>query len=218
MIVMLHGLSGSGACWTPVARELEGFEVVLPDARDHATYDALADDVEPLLRSPTILVGHSMGGLTAAVVASRRPAMLRGLVLVDPTFLSPERQREANAQRPPTGLTKEALLADMRKRHPHRSEEMRELLADARAKTSAAAWDILTPPNPDYRSAMRAVAVPTLLVIGDHTIVTREMANEIRGENDRVQIAHVDGAGHGLPYDQPARVGQIIRELVLTLP
>ena len=34
--------------------------------------------------------------MTAAVVASRGAGILRGLVLVDPTFLSPERQREVH--------------------------------------------------------------------------------------------------------------------------
>ena len=33
-VVLLHGLMGSGACWTPLARALEGeFDVVMPDAR-----------------------------------------------------------------------------------------------------------------------------------------------------------------------------------------
>jgi len=35
-VVMLHGLTGNGACWTPVTRALEGeFDVVMPDARGH---------------------------------------------------------------------------------------------------------------------------------------------------------------------------------------
>jgi N-formylmaleamate deformylase len=35
-VVLLHGLMGSGACWTSLARALEGeFDVVMPDARGH---------------------------------------------------------------------------------------------------------------------------------------------------------------------------------------
>jgi len=41
----------------------------------------------------TVLLGHSMGGMTAAVVASRKPKRLRGLILADPTFLTPQLQR-----------------------------------------------------------------------------------------------------------------------------
>jgi predicted alpha/beta-fold hydrolase len=35
-LVLLHGLTGSGACWSPLARALEGeYDVVMPDARGH---------------------------------------------------------------------------------------------------------------------------------------------------------------------------------------
>src|SRR5438477_12764063 len=84
-VVLLHGLMGSGACWTPLARALEDeFDVVMPDARGHGgssaphdgyRYDDLASDVVGLIRglelARPVLVGHSMGGMTAAVVASR---------------------------------------------------------------------------------------------------------------------------------------------------
>ena len=43
------------------------------------------------------------------------------------------------------------------------------------------AFDVLTPPNPDYRDAVSAIEVPSLLVIGDSSpVVTLEMAMELR--------------------------------------
>ena len=41
-----------------------------------------------------VVVGESMGGMTAALVAGQAGDTVRGLVLVDPTFLTPVRQRE----------------------------------------------------------------------------------------------------------------------------
>ena len=107
-LVLLHGLTGSGACWTPSARALEGeSDVVRPDARGHGNsstpptgyrYEDHAGDVVGLIQGlglvAPVLLGHSMGGMTAAVVASQMGAALRGVILADPTFLSPERQRE----------------------------------------------------------------------------------------------------------------------------
>jgi len=228
-VVLLHGLTGSGACWTPLARALEGeFDVVMPDARGHGGssapdrgygYDDHANDVIGFIRclelSRPALIGHSMGGMTAAVVASRAAA-IRGLVLVDPTFLSPERQREvhdsdiAEQHRRALDRQQAELVAQARARHPHRSLEILELQAEARRKTRIAAFYVLAPPNPDYREVIRAIDVPMLLVVGDRTVVTLEMATELRGQNPRLRIEHLEDAGHGLPFDQPERIGDVV--------
>jgi pimeloyl-ACP methyl ester carboxylesterase len=79
------------------------------------------------------------------------------------------------------------------------------------------AFEVLAPPSPEYRDLVRAIDVPTLLVIGDDPVVTLEMATELRSINPRVRIAQIDGAGHGLPFDQPellaAAVLSFLREL-----
>lgn len=228
-IVLLHGLMGSGACWAPVARTLDDdLEIVMPDARGHGgtskpdhgyRYDELARDVVGLIDhlglARPIVVGHSMGGMTAAVVA--RATALRGVVLVDPTFLSPERQREVHASdvadqhRRALSRDRAELVAESRGRHPHRSLEILEVQADARLRTCMAALDVLAPPNPDYREVMAAIEVPILLVIGDtNPVVTLDMAMELRGLNPRVRVEQVEDAGHGLPFDQPQRLGEIV--------
>jgi len=229
-VVLLHGLMGSGACWTPLARALEGeFDVVMPDARGHGDsgaphhgyrYDDLANDVAGLVRGlklcRPVLLGHSMGGMTAAVVASRVAGMIRGLVLVDPTFLRPERQREvrdsdvADQHRRVLGLQKCDLVAQARARHPHRSPEIVELQAEARLKTRMDAFDVLTPPNPEYRDVVSAIGVPSLLVIGDDPVVTLDMATELRSLNPGMRLEQVTDAGHGLPFEQPERLGEVV--------
>jgi pimeloyl-ACP methyl ester carboxylesterase len=229
---------GSGACWTPLARALKGdFDVVMPDARGHGgssapdhgyRYDDLASDVVGLVRgldlSRPVLVGHSMGGMTAAVVASRGAGLLGGLVLVDPTFLSPARQREvyesdvAEQHRRALALSKSDLVAQARARHPHRSLETVELQAEARLRTCMAAFEVLTPPNPAYRDVVGAIDVPTLLVIGDTSpVVTLEMATELRALNPRVRVAQVQDAGHGLPFEQPERLGEVVASFLREL-
>jgi pimeloyl-ACP methyl ester carboxylesterase len=224
-VVLLHGLLGGGACWTPLARALAAdFDVVMPDARGHGgssgpesgyRYDDLANDVVGLIGalglSRPVLLGHSMGGMTAAVVAGRGGGLLRGLVLVDPTFLSLERQREVYASdvaaehRRVLGLTKAALVAELRARHGRRSAEIIELIAEARLHAQLAAFDVLRPPNPDYREVMRAVEVPSLLVIGDSGVVTPAMVAELP-----VRVEIVKDAGHGLPFDQPERLAEVV--------
>jgi N-formylmaleamate deformylase len=244
-LVLLHGLTGSGACWTPLARALEGeYDVVMPDARGHGNssaplhryrYDDLAGDVIGLIRglrlTAPILLGHSMGGMTAAVVASRAaPAIpseamasetIRSVVLVDPTFLSPQRQREvhdsdvAEQHHRLLSLSKDEVLAQLRARHTHRSPEILELLAEARLKTHLSTFDVLTPPNPEYLQLVSNIHVPILLVIGDNApVVSLETARELQDLNPRLRVEQIPGTGHGLPYDKPERLGEVVRSFL----
>jgi len=164
-----------------------------------------------------------MGGMTAAVMASRGAGMIRGLVLVDPTLLSPERQREvhdsdvAEQHCRALGLQKAVLVAQARARHPHRSPEIIELQAEARLRTRMGAFEVLTPPNPAYRDVVRAIDVPSLLVVGDDPVVTLEMATELRSLNPRLRIEQVQDAGHGLPFDQPERLGEVVLSFLRAL-
>lgn len=233
-LILLHGLTGNGACWTPVARFLQGdFDVLMPDARGHGKssaplhgyrYEDHASDVAGLIRelrlSAPVLVGHSMGGMTAAVVASRMGELIGGVILADPTFLTPQRQREvhdsdvADQHRRLLARTEDEVLAHLRARHSHRSSEMIELLAEARLQTSLHAFDVLTPPNPDYESLVSAIRIPILIVLGDTPVVSMETARHLHSLNPRVHVEQIQNAGHGLPYDQPERFAATVNSFL----
>ena len=230
-LVLLHGLTGDGACWTPLARALEGdYDVVMPDARGHGrsstpprgyTYDDLATDVVELTRtlglSAPLLLGHSMGGMTAAVAARRRASGVRGVVLLDPTFLSPERQREVHGSdvaaqhRALLARDASAVVAELTARHPRRSPEIVALVAAARLRTRIEAFDVLAPPTPDFREVAGAIDAPLLLVVADGGVLSLETARELQQINPRVDIASIADAGHALQYDQPERVAAVVR-------
>lgn len=101
-LVFLHGVGLNAHGWDPVAIALAhepgvgALAVDLPghghsDWRDDANYrpDLLAADVgvalDQLAPTPVTLIGHSLGGLTAIVVAAMQPHRVRGLVIVDIT-------------------------------------------------------------------------------------------------------------------------------------
>ena len=233
-LVLLHGLTGSGACWTPLARALEGeYDVVMPDARGHGNssaplhgyrYEDYAGDVVGLIQglglTAPILLGHSMGGMTAAVVASQRATAIRGVILADPTFLSPQRQREVHESdaveqhRRLLSLDKRDVLTQARVRHPHRRPEFVELVTEARLKTRIGAFDVLTPPNPEYHQLVSTTDVPILLVIGDNGVVSLEMAQELQNLNPRLRIEQIQNVGHGIPYDQPECFEVVVRSFL----
>jgi len=94
VVLLLHGLTASGRSWQNVAPVLgENFRVVAPDARGHGgsqwmrdySFELMSDDVVKLMEQlgilAAIVMGHSMGALTAYELAATRPELIRLLVL-----------------------------------------------------------------------------------------------------------------------------------------
>ena len=92
----LHGLFGQGTNFRTAAKELsDGFRSLLVDLPNHGRspwtgttdYVAAADEVASTLRhhadGPVHVVGHSMGGKVAMVLALRHPDLVDRLVVVD---------------------------------------------------------------------------------------------------------------------------------------
>jgi len=233
-VVLLHGLMTNGLCWTSLAYVLEKeYDVIMPDARGHGNssvpdfgyrYEDHANDVAGLINAleltAPILLGHSMGGMTAALVASHKPNLLQGLVLADPTFLSTKAQREvrdsdvAEQHRRMLNMSLDEVTADARHRHHNRSEETLELFARARLQTSMAAFDVLTPPNPDYKMLVSAIDIPSLIVFGDRGVVSPVVAEELQRLNPRLQAEQIREAGHNVHLDQPERFAAIVRSFI----
>jgi pimeloyl-ACP methyl ester carboxylesterase len=108
-VVFLHGLFGQGRNFTQVAKALQpGLRSLLVDLPDHGRsgwtehvhYVGMADAVADHLRAtyaadgPVHVVGHSMGGKTAMVLALRHPDLVRRLVVVDISPVDSEGESE----------------------------------------------------------------------------------------------------------------------------
>ena len=162
-----------------------------------------------------------MGGMTAVVVASRNPKLLRGLILADPTFLSPKVQREicdsdAADQRRQVSIHRwMKWWREARIRHPARSSDTLELIARARLQTSMSAFDVLTPPNPDYMQLVSAIDVPSLLVIGDTaSVVSHAVAAELQRLNPEF-VNQSAKLATGSTMSQPERSAAVVKSFTL---
>ncbi|XP_012495710.1 PREDICTED: alpha/beta hydrolase domain-containing protein 11 isoform X2 [Propithecus coquereli] len=97
-VVFLHGLLGSKTNFNSIAKALAeqtGRRVLTVDARNHGdsphspdmSYEAMSQDLQGLLPQlglvPCVLIGHSMGGKTAMLLALQRPELVERLVAVD---------------------------------------------------------------------------------------------------------------------------------------
>ncbi len=236
-LLLLHGLMANGLCWTDIARALENeYDVIMPDFRGHGKssvpdfgyrYEDHAKDIAGLVHNlgidRPILIGHSMGGLVAAMVASLYPASIRGLILADPAFLSSKQQREvrdgdvADQHRRQLHQPLEEIVKDLQTRRPNRSLPMVERIARARRETSMSAFDVLTPPNPDYKQLVSSLEIPCLLIIGDAGIISEKSASDLQLIHPKLQVAHIQDAGHGIFYDQPERFSVAVRSFLRSL-
>ena len=95
-LVVLHGLFGQAKNWATIAKGLaDGRRVIAADLRNHGaspwaeemTYPSIAADVAGLIdRLPegrAELLGHSMGGKAAMVLALTRPELVDRLIVAD---------------------------------------------------------------------------------------------------------------------------------------
>ncbi|MBR36378.1 MAG: alpha/beta hydrolase [Rhodobacteraceae bacterium] len=94
-VMIVHGLYGSGRNWGVIAKRLsDQFFVITVDLRNHGdspwldthNYHVMADDLVEVINSLNIkpnVIGHSMGGKAAMVLALKRPNLVRNLIIAD---------------------------------------------------------------------------------------------------------------------------------------
>ena len=87
-------------------------------------------------------------------------------------------------------------------------------MTDARLQTQINAFEILAPPNPDYRELVSAISVPVLLVIGGNGVVSLETARQLQKLNQRLRYERIPDVGHGLPYDLPDCFAAVVRSFL----
>src|SRR5215472_7191262 len=110
-VLLLHGITDSGRCWSRLATDLAGsYDLIMTDARGHChsrttaaevSIVLLAEDAIAVIRALGLqkpcLIGHSMGAVTAAAVAANHPDVVRAIVLEDPPLLDkPPSQDDIN--------------------------------------------------------------------------------------------------------------------------
>ncbi|MEH1007321.1 alpha/beta fold hydrolase [Winogradskyella sp. ECml5-4] len=95
--IILHGFLGMGDNWKTLAKQFSeaNFEVHLVDQRNHGRsfhseefdYDVMAEDLKIYCKTnnlkEVVLLGHSMGGKTAMLFATKYPELVNNLIVAD---------------------------------------------------------------------------------------------------------------------------------------
>lgn len=239
-LVLSHGITDNGRCWTRVAEVLETtYDVIMPDARGHGLSDAplggysadvMAADLASLMvelgLEPAVLMGHSMGARTSAVVAADYPHLVRAAILEDPPWWDKPSTGDMTSEstvskaRARMAMTFDELLVDQRKRHPTWVDA--ELLpwAEAKAQLSPNMLHDSTRHNRDWRQDVSRFSNPVLLLLGDphlEAIVTVGVAEEAMKLNAHLMVARIQGAGHSIHRDQFEASMSAVNDFLATL-
>lgn len=218
-MLLLHGVTDNGLCWTRVARHLEdSYDVIMPDARGHGHSDGiatgfsvaiLAEDVAQLIQALKLnrpyLYGHSMGAITAAAVAATYPDLVRAVILEDPPLidrLSSDWSWVAQLK----ALTWEERVAHCSAENPGWVREEITNWADSKGEVQLdVTQHIDTLDSAPWREFMKRIQCPILLITADTqkgALVTPETARAAVQLWKQGEVRYIMGAGHSIHRDR----------------
>jgi pimeloyl-ACP methyl ester carboxylesterase len=242
-LVLLHGGAQNAHTWDTVALALDRplVAIDLPghghsDHRDDGPFGPVnnAADVAIVIRElapdARMVVGMSLGGLTAIALTARHPELVRKLALVDVT---PGVDRDKAAPiaafiaGPESFESFDEILARTIEFNPTRTESSlrRGVLHNAVEREDGRwVWRyqrpriVETADMPDFGvlwDDVSKISVPLLLARGaDSGVVGDEDIDELRRRRPRVEVVTVEGAGHSIQGDRPVELAQLLGEFL----
>lgn len=236
-LLIVHGLFGSGRNWGAIAKRLAGDRrVVTVDMRNHGqspfldsqSYADMAADLAGVIAGQGAamdVVGHSMGGKAAMMLALTRPELVARLVVADiaPVAYGHSQNHLIAAMRglDLTGLT-ERREADRRLARAVPDDGTRAfLLQSLDLKADPPRWrlnlDVLEAemdgitgwPGADGLEAYQGPALFLAGAVSDYVLPAHRPL--IRALFPRAVIARIPGAGHWLHADKPREFEASVR-------
>lgn len=230
-LVLAHGITDNGLCWSRVARVLaQSYDVVMYDARGHGLsaapeigYNIIdhANDLVGLvvaleLEQPRF-IGHSMGAATVAMAVANHPQLAHSIVLEDPPLpqsndldmviathrANMQERRQLAEQR--QAYTREELMAIGRSESPLWAEEEFSIWAEAKQQVSLNIFNDTYLSREPWQETFRKIECPIFLITADieaGAFVTPEQVTELRTIWRQGEVAHIRGAGHNIRRDK----------------
>lgn len=232
-MVLLHGGAQNAHTFDTVALALSGHSLIALDLPGHGHSDPslypasaiashatdVAKALEQLITAPKPLVGMSLGGLTALLVAHDRPDLVNALVLIDitPGVNAQKARHITDFVNGPTSFDDfDALLERTKQHNPTRSESSlrRGILHNAVQRPDGTwVWrhqqhgrsELEAPDVGDLWEKLAELTVPVTLLraMGPGSVVDDDDEAEVVRRVPNATIVHVADSGHSIQGDQP---------------
>ena len=230
-LVFLHYWGGSTRTWHQVIERLadsarcvaidhRGWGQSSAPATGYATGD-LAHDALAVIRTldltDYIVVGHSMGGKVAQLLASRQPEGLRGVVLVAPAPAKPlPIPEERRAEMARAYSSRDTVIAGLDNvlRHAPLSDALREQVIEdslAGAEQAKQAWPAHTIIE-DVSANLDQINVPVLVIAADQDRLepVEVMQSQVVAAIGGARLEVIADSGHLIPLERPRELSDRI--------
>lgn len=221
-VVLLHGLTGSGADWAPVAERLAaaGRRVIALDARGHGASDwspeaAYAGDahfadvvmaLDELGVRRCLLAGYSMGGGVAMLAAGAMPERVAAVAVID-AYPAPEMT--------PGSLQIAEWVAAFSLSGVNGRPGFDPAIARRFAEDLAAG----AARRLDLWPFWEALTQPALLVRGARsTVLPEALAAEMLARQPVARLVTIPDTGHQIPFARPAALAAHLLAFLETVP
>jgi N-formylmaleamate deformylase len=230
-IILLHGVSDNGLCWTKVADALaEKYDVIMVDAQGHGLSDRAGEDfsydihtkqlaglIKALKLEKPLVMGHSMGGGTAADLAAEYPTLPKAIIMEDPPWSTlaphpktPEESKKMHQEFSNmfTDLKKrriQDIIMESRKMNPLWEDEERLPWATAKKQFDINVFNyVVVNPHP-YEETAAKIQCPTLLISAETGVTNEETAKKVAAAwqaKAPFRWVYIKGAGHNIRREQ----------------
>jgi pimeloyl-ACP methyl ester carboxylesterase len=233
-LVLVHGNGANHAWWAAMipllaphhrvaAVELSGYG--RSDHRSRYSWQTWAAEVAAVVRAvgaPATVVGHSMGGVVAAVAAAAYPSLVERLVVFD-AYPRPRGVQRRPEPPPPRRYyrDREELVARFRLRPAQElpAPELTRLLVDATMKETPSGWTWRSDPaargdwaDPVIERLVTRIHCPTTWVFSEHSEhLHAQAAQRIVDESSGPYVmASVPRTHHHLILEEPAACSALL--------
>ncbi len=228
-LILVHGAGGNHLGWPPELRRLPGYAVYAVDLPGHgrsappgrSSITTYTDDVAALIDGlgleNAVIIGHSMGGAIAQMMALRHPDKTAGIILIGTGARLPVsdailEKALTNFEETAAFVSKYAWARGVPE--PLIAEGYKTMMDTGAQVTHG---DYVACNAFDVSDRLPQITVPTLVIAGSTDMMTpHKLGQFIADHIPNAKLVTIEGGGHMMMLEQPEKVATAVSNFLHT--